>query len=78
MKKVIDVKPLASYLLQIEFDSKEVRIFDVKPYLHLGIFTELKDEDYFRKVRIGLDSIMWENGQDFGPEPLYLKSVSAS
>jgi hypothetical protein len=76
MKKVISVKPLKNYMLQIEFDSKEVRLFDVKPYLDLGIFVELKNENYFKDVCTSLDSIAWKNGQDFSPETLYLKSVA--
>jgi hypothetical protein len=75
-KKVISVKPLDNYMLQIEFDSKEVRFFDVKPYLGFGIFAELKNENYFNDVRTSLDSIAWKNGQDFSPETLYLKSVA--
>lgn len=76
MKKVISVKPLENYLLLIEFDSKEVRIFDVKPYLNFGIFTELKSEQYFKAVRTSLGSIAWKNGQDFSPETLYLRSIA--
>lgn len=76
MKKVISVKPLENYILQIEFDSKEVRLFDAKPYLNLGIFIELKNKNYFKDVRTNLDSISWKNGQDFSPETLYLKSVA--
>jgi len=75
MKKVTGVTPLENYILQIEFDTKEVRLFDVKPYLNLGIFTELKNESYFKEVHTSLDSIAWRNGQDFSPETLYLKSV---
>ena len=76
MKKVISVKPHKNYMLLIEFDSKELRLFDVKPYLGFGIFTELKNEEYFNDVRTSLDSIAWKNGQDFSPETLYLKSVA--
>jgi hypothetical protein len=76
MKKVITVKPLKNYILQIEYDSKEVRLFDVKPYLNFGIFTELKNENYFKDVRTMFDSITWKNGQDFSPETLYLKNVA--
>ena len=77
MKKVINVKPLTNYMLQIEFDSNEIRFFDVKPYLDFGIFTELKNETYFEGVHTSFDSIAWKNGQDFSPETLYLKSVTA-
>lgn len=76
MKKVIGVKPLNNYMLQIEFDSEEVRLFDVKPYLNFGIFTQLKNEAYFQDVRTCLDSISWKNGQDFSPETLYIKSIA--
>jgi hypothetical protein len=78
MKKVISVIPLNDYRLQIEFDSKEVRIFDVKPYLNFGIFKELKNEEYFKNVRTSLDSIAWKNGQDFSPETLYLKGIATA
>jgi len=76
MKKIISVKPLENYILQIEFDTKEARFFDVKPYLNLEIFTQLKNENYFKDVRTSFDSIAWKNGQDFSPETLYLKSVA--
>jgi hypothetical protein len=76
MKKVIVVKPLENYILQLEFDSNEIRFFDVKPYLNKGIFSDLKDENYFRNVRTNFGSITWKNGQDFSPETLYLKSSS--
>lgn len=73
--KVISVKPLDNYILELEFDSNEVGFFDVKPYLDKGIFSQLKDENYFKNVRINLESISWKNGQDFSPETLYLKSL---
>ncbi|MGN6248319.1 MAG: DUF2442 domain-containing protein [Ginsengibacter sp.] len=75
MKKVILVKPLEDFILEIEFDSGETGFFDAKPYLDKGIFTELKNVDYFRNVRTNLGSICWENGQDFSPETLYDKSI---
>ena len=57
MKKVIAVKPLENYILQLEFDSNEVCFFDVKPYLNKGIFSDLKNEDYFKNVRTNFGSI---------------------
>ncbi len=77
MIKVISVKPLEDHQLEIGFNSNEKRVFDVKPYLDSGIFKELKDELYFKSVTLQFDSIAWQNGQDFSPETLYLKSVSA-
>lgn len=74
MNKVAAVKPLPNYELLLTFSNHEVRRFDVKPYLDKGIFVELKDEDYFRKVALCMDSIAWKSGQDFSPETLYLRS----
>jgi hypothetical protein len=74
MKKVLSVTPLDDFELWLEFDSHEKRVFDVKPYLNRGIFTQLRDLEYFKQVRPFLDSITWPNGQDFDPDHLYLES----
>ena len=74
MIKLISVKPLDNYILELGFNNGEKRLFDVKPYLGIGIFEELKDKAYFKNVTTKFDSIAWQNGQDFSPETLYLKS----
>ena len=75
MKKVINVKPMSNFTLELEFSNNENRLFDVKPYLNFGIFKELNDEAYFKNVTTKFDSICWQNGQDFSPETLYIKSI---
>jgi len=75
--RVVAVRPHADYTLILTFTNGEVRIFDVKPYLSLGIFRELQDPRYFNFVRPFLGSIQWQNGQDFCPDMLYLESVPA-
>ena len=71
---VKDVKPQPDYLLLLTFENGEKREFDVKPYLHLGIFQELKDEGLFKTVRKSFDTIEWSNEADFVPEFIYEKS----
>jgi hypothetical protein len=68
------VKPLSNYTLELTFDNKETKIFDVKPYLDTGLFKTLKDETFFKLVRVSYDSIEWPNGVDLDPEVLYEKS----
>lgn len=68
---VIDVKPKSDYKLLLTFDNKESRVFDMLPYLEIGIFKELKDVKLFNSVRISFDTIVWDNGADFDPESLY-------
>lgn len=73
---VTDVKPLADYCLELEFDHQEKRIFDVKPYLDFGQFKTLRDINLFNSVRVCFDSIEWANQLDLDPEMLYEKSIS--
>jgi hypothetical protein len=73
--RVKAVKPNPDYTLTLLFTNDEVRLFDVKPYLDLGIFTKLKDLSLFNTVKPFLGSIQWQNGQDFCPDTLYLGSV---
>ncbi|MBN1998027.1 DUF2442 domain-containing protein [candidate division KSB1 bacterium] len=69
-----DVKPGSDYTLTLTFSNGEIRIFDVKPYLNIGIFKELRDKSRFNSVRAFLGSIQWKTGQDFCPDTLYLES----
>lgn len=74
MRKVIFAKALENHCLELEFDDGSRRLFDVKPYLDKGIFTELRNPDYFRTFRIAFGTVQWENEQDFAPETLYIES----
>lgn len=74
---VKDVKPKENYLLDLTFENGENRIFDMKPYLDLGIFKDLKDLNMFNTVKTSFDTIEWANEADFDPEVLYSQSVLA-
>ena len=75
--RVVAVTPRPDYTLELTFANGEVRIFNVTPYLNIGIFRELQDLRYFNSVRPVLGSIQWRNGQDLCPDTLYLDSVPA-
>ena len=49
------VKALSNYKLELTFENKEVKVFDVKPYLETGLFKTLKDEKFFRTVKLTFD-----------------------
>ena len=74
---VTKVKPLKEYKLELTFENKEVKIFDLKPYLDTGLFKTLTDKNIFRMVKISYDTIEWPNGVDLDPEVLYEKSKIA-
>jgi hypothetical protein len=70
-----EVKPQDNYLLLLTFENGEKRQFDMKPYLNLGIFQELKDLQLFNTVKMRFDTIEWDNEADFDPEVLYKNSI---
>ena len=72
--RIKEVYPLEDYQLSLVFNNGEQKIFDVKPYLNKGIFSELKNPELFKSVRPFLGSIIWDNEIDLCPDTLYLES----
>jgi hypothetical protein len=78
MIKVITVEANDDYSLSLKFSDGSFRRFDVKPYLNLGVFQELKNLDYFKLARITFGTVQWPNEQDISPETLYMDGVTVS
>ncbi len=72
---VTEVTPLKNYKLSLKFKNGEEKVFDMTPYLEIGIFKELKDEVLFKTVRVSFDTVEWANEADIDPETLYKDSV---
>lgn len=72
--RIISVMPHENYTLTITFSNREVREFDVHPYLEKGIFHELKDKNYFKLVKCVMGTVQWPHEQDFCPDTLYEES----
>ncbi len=70
------VTPLPDFMLRIQFDNGEVKIFDVKPYIKGNWYSELSDPAYFGSVFANGYSVEWANGQDLCPDELYFDSVA--
>jgi hypothetical protein len=73
--RVIDVKPVVNFQLELTFSNGETRVFDVKPYLNTGEFVQLKKEAIFASVVCTMGTIQWQNGLDLCPDTLYEDSV---
>lgn len=67
---VTTVKPLPDYRLYVELEDGRKGIFDMKPYLDIGVFRELRDVVYFNRVGILYGAITWPHEQDIAPETL--------
>ena len=65
---------LRSHELELEFSNGERRVFDVKPYLDRGIFTRLKDGNYFSRVQAHPRFVSWPEEQDFSVDTLWVRS----
>lgn len=72
--RVQQVKALPDHKLELTFTSGEVGVYDCRPLLNFGVFTELQDESYFRQARVLYGTVTWPNEQDICPDTLYLDS----
>ena len=70
MVRVTSVEATHNYKLKIRLSNNREGIFDVSRYLDKGIFQELKDPGYFRKVRVAFGGVMWPHEQDFSAETI--------
>ena len=71
----INVTVLKDYTLKVVFDNKEIRIFDVKPYIKGSWYSKLKDISYFSMAKPDSFTVCWPDGQDICPDELYYNSM---
>lgn len=76
MNKVVGVTANDDFSLDLEFNDGSVKRFNTKPYLDYEFFSELKDPNYFKQVRIVFGTVQWPHEQDISPETLYLEGVA--
>ncbi len=76
--RITHVTPDNSYHLKLEYETGEMKLFDVRPYIVGSWFGELDDIAYFKTVRVipGGYGIEWKHGQDIAPHELYEMSAN--
>lgn len=70
MVKVSCVEAKDDYVLLVKLSNGKKGLFDVKPYLDKGIFTELKDKNFFESVRPAFGGVVWPHEQDFSADTI--------
>lgn len=70
LPNVTEFEILPEFKIRVVLSNGKRGVFDVKPYLDKGIFTELSDYNYFRITHIEYGTIAWKNGQDFSPNTI--------
>ncbi len=73
--RIESVSPADDYTLKLVFTNGEEGIFDCSPLLDFGVFTELRDKRYFKKIRVEYGTVVWPHEQDICPDTLYEDSV---
>ncbi|MBC8182720.1 DUF2442 domain-containing protein [candidate division KSB1 bacterium] len=70
MLKVTKVCAKENFTLFVELSDGRSGSFDVKPYLEKGVFTQLKDKNYFKLVKPFFCGIAWPNEQDLSADTI--------
>jgi hypothetical protein len=69
------VKATKDYLLHLEFENGEKRIFDMTPLLGKPPFVKLKGSPQFLAARVDYGTVCWPGNIDIAPETLYDRSI---
>jgi hypothetical protein len=74
MRKIVKVKALQGYRLELEFDDGVRGVVDLSDLTGKGVFTLWRDRSAFEQVRIGSSGeLAWGDQIDLCPDALYLK-----
>ena len=76
--KVKSVRPQSGHELALEFENGERRLFDIRPYLDMGVFKQLRDPSRFQSARVVAGSVEWAGEIDLSYDTLYLDSKPAA
>lgn len=73
---VIRVKVIPEYCIEAEFETGEVRRFDMRPYLEYPAYAALSDPGQFRAARVENGVVVWGGDIDLSSDTLYLRGES--
>jgi hypothetical protein len=75
MHRVVKVKPLPEYRLEVEFDDGVAGVVEIFPRLSGPVFEKLRDEAMFRRVTIDQQTgaVCWPDGPDLAPDAMYAR-----
>ena len=76
--KILSIEPLEGYKIKLSYETGEVKLFNVLPYISGQWYEELYNTNYFKSVHLVSNGqgIEWENGQDIAPHELYDMSIA--
>jgi len=68
LKKIIQVNPNSNFTVYVYFSDGKIKLFDMKPFLHKGIFNQISDlEDFINKCTVMNGTLAWDLSGKFDP-----------
>jgi len=71
---VTTAKYAGGHRVLVEFNDGRAGIVDLREAIlndPRAIFRPLRNPDYFKRFKVDMDTLVWDNGADFAPEFLY-------
>lgn len=77
LREIKSAYPVKDYHLILEFDTGEYKVVDLRQFLKGPVFEPLKDQGYFKQVKVDHEAgtVTWPNGADLDPDVLYNRSL---
>ncbi|MCE2486225.1 MAG: DUF2442 domain-containing protein [Desulfurellaceae bacterium] len=79
LKDIVSAEPLTGYRLRLAFEDGAEGTVAVRQLIEFtGVFEPLRDEAYFRQLRVNaeLGTIEWPNGADLDLDVLYATATN--
>ncbi|MCD6327307.1 DUF2442 domain-containing protein [bacterium] len=77
MVKIVKVRVLSGYRLELVFDDAVSGVVDIEELVGKGVFALWRDRLAFEQVEIGsFGELVWDDKIDLCPDSLYLKATS--
>jgi Protein of unknown function (DUF2442) len=76
--KVLNIRQMATFKLEIDFSDHTQGVFDAAVYLSSRsgpLLDMLRDADYFSRVFIDAGALCWPNGLEISPAKIHELSV---
>ena len=67
---IVEIIPIANYMLYVKTDDGKAGFFDVRPYLESEAFAPLKDNGAFERIHNGKYFIEWDCGADLSADTI--------
>ncbi len=77
MIKILDIKPVADYVLEINFSNGDIAHFDGAHYLSSrtgSLLDAVRDVDFFNKCFVDAGALCWPNGLELSGERVFALS----